>query len=236
MKHREAARLKREREGDWLGEREAERERERDRVIREAVRLVKEREVNRLERARAARKRVVERLEREREREVEREREIERLERERERELERLERERAARKREVERSERFPLCCDCSGLVPFTMPCLLRILSSHHIYPNVALHAGLPFTMPCLLRILSSHHIYPQCGTTCRPTKYLTLFLVGFSAVAVGGEQEMEVMEKRKARKECDETRASRFIRCLLFVYFQEPFLFKVCEATLFCE
>ena len=153
LKHREAARLKREREGDWLGEREAESERERDRVIREAVRLVKEREVNRLER------------------------------------------ERAARKREVERSERFPLCCDCSGLVPFTMPCLLRILSSHHIYP--------------------------QRGTTCRPTKYLTLFLVGFSAVAVGGEQEMEVMEKRKARKECDETRASRFIRCLLFVCFQ---------------
>ena len=200
LKHREAARLKREREGDWLGEREAESERERDRVIREAVRLVKEREVNRLERARAARKRVVERLEREREREVEREREIERLERERERELERLERERAARKREAERSERFPLCCDCSGLVLFTMPCLLRILSSHHIYP--------------------------QRGTTRRPTKYLTLFLVRFSAVVVGGEQEMEVMEKRKEREECDETRASCFIRCLLFVCFQAPFLF----------
>ena len=185
LKHREAARLKREREGDWLGEREAEREREGDRVIREAVRLVKEREVNRLERERAARKRVVERLERERERE-----------------LERLERERAARKREAERSERFPLCCDCSGLVPFTMPCLLRILSSHHIYPHR--------------------------GTTCRPTKYLTLFLVRFSAVAVGGEQEMEVMEKRKEREDCDETRASYFIRRLFF--------FKSVRQLLSCE
>ena len=75
LKHREAARLKR--EGHWLGERKG------DRVIREAVRLVTEREVKRLERERAARNWVVERSEREREREVERERELERLERER---------------------------------------------------------------------------------------------------------------------------------------------------------
>ena len=88
LKHREAARLKR--EGHWLGERKG------DRVIREAVRLVTEREVKRLERERAARKRVL---------------------------------------------ERFPLCCDCSGLVPFTMPCLLRFLST--FTPNVALRAGL---------------------------------------------------------------------------------------------
>ena len=90
LKHREAARLKREREGDWLGEREAERERERDRVIREVVRLVTEREVKR------------------------------------------------------------------------------HYMQAYY----VALHAGLPFTMPCLLRILSSHHIYPHRGTTCRPTVY----------------------------------------------------------------
>ena len=49
----------------------------------------------------------------------------------------------------------------------------------------------------------------------------------------MGGEQEMEVMEKRKEREECDEMRASCFIRCLLFVCFQAPFLFKVSEATL---
>ena len=138
---------------------------------------------------------MVERSERERKREVERERE-----------LVRLERERAARKRVL---QRFPLCCDCSGLVLFTMPCLLRILSSH-----------------C---------IYPQRDTTSRPTKYLTLFLVGFSTAAVGGEHEMEVMEKRKACEECDETRASHFIRSL-FVGFQAAFLFKVSGATLFCE
>ena len=77
LKRREAARLKREREGHWLGERKG------DRVLREAVRLVTEREVKRLERERAARNWVVERSEREREREVERERELERLERER---------------------------------------------------------------------------------------------------------------------------------------------------------
>lgn len=108
--------------------------------------------------------------------------------------------------RALERLERFPLCCDCSGLVPFTMPCLLRILSSHRIYH--------------------------QRDTTSRPTKYLTLFLVGFSTAAVGGEHEME---KREAQEECDETRASRFIRSL-FVGFQAPFLFKVSGATLFCE
>ena len=42
LKHREAARLKREREGHWLGERKG------DGVIREAVRLGTEREVKRL--------------------------------------------------------------------------------------------------------------------------------------------------------------------------------------------
>ena len=54
------------------------------------------------------------------------------------------------------------VCCDCSGL--------------------------LQFTMPCLFRILSSHCIYPQSGITRRPSKYMTLFLVCFSAAAVGGE------------------------------------------------
>ena len=108
--------------------------------------------------------------------------------------------------RALERLEIFPLCCNCSGLVPFTMPCLLRIL------PN--------------------HRIYPQRDATSRPTKYMTLFLVGFSTAAVGGEHEME---KREAREECDETRASHFIRSL-FVGFQAPFLFKVSGAMLFCE
>ena len=51
----------------------------------------------------------------------------------------------------------------------------------------------------------------------------MTLFLVGFSAAVVGGEHEMEVMEKRKAWEECDETRASLFIRSL-FVGFQASF------------
>ena len=46
----------------------------------------------------------------------------------------------------------------------------------------------------------------------------------------------MEVIEKRKAWEEYDETQASRFIRCLLFLCFQAPFLFKVSGATLFCE
>ena len=50
------------------------------------------------------------------------------------------------------------------------------------------------------------------------------------------GEQEMEVIEKRKAWEEYDETQASHFIRCLLFLCFQAPFLFKVSGATLFCE
>ena len=75
LKHREAARLKREREGHWLGERKG------DGVIREAFRLGTEREVKKV-RERAARNWVVERSEREREREEER-----------------LERERAARRR-----------------------------------------------------------------------------------------------------------------------------------------
>ena len=87
--------------------------------------------------------------------------------------------------------------------------------------------------MPCLLRILPSHHIYPQRDATSRPTKYLTLFLVGFSTAAVGAEHEIEVMEKREACEECDEMWASHFIRCLLYVF---RCLFKVGEATLFCE
>ena len=111
MKHREAARLKREREGDWLGEREAERERERDRVIKEAVRLVTEREV----------------------------------------------------KRHYMQAYRLP-CPACLEFYPVTT-----------FTPIVTLHAGLPFTMPRLLRILSSHHIYPHRGTTCRPTVYHAL-------------------------------------------------------------
>ena len=36
----------------------------------------------------------------------------------------------------------------------------------------------------------------------------------------------MEVIEKRKAWEEHDETQASRFIRCLLFLCFQAPFFF----------
>ena len=46
------------------------------------------------------------------------------------------------------------------------------------------------------------------------------------------------MIEKRKAWEEHDETQASRFIRCLLFLCFQAPFFFffKVSGATLFCE
>ena len=37
----------------------------------------------------------------------------------------------------------------------------------------------------------------------------------------------MEGIEKRKAWEEHDETQASRFIRCLLFLCFQAPFFLK---------
>ena len=112
-----------------------------------------------------------------------------------------LQRGRGGRKGDQTRWRGRSVCPDCSGLVPFTMPCLFRILSSH-----------------C---------IYPQSGTTCRPSKYLTLFLVCFSAAAVGGGGGGGgggEMEKREAWEECNETRASHFIRCLLFVHFQALF------------
>ena len=41
----------------------------------------------------------------------------------------------------------------------------------------------------------------------------------------------MEVIEKRKAWEEHDATQASRFIRCLLFLYFQAPFFYILKSA-----
>ena len=118
-----------------------------------------------------------------------------------------LQRGRGGRKGDQTRWRGRSVCPDCSGLVPFTMPCLFRILSSH-----------------C---------IYPQSGTTCRPSKYLTLFLVCFSAAAVGGEGGGGRWRRgRHGRSAMKRGQAISSGACYLYIF---RHFFKVSEQYLGC-